>query len=139
MEFEKTLSYLFLQSANIYRVKLEREMNKIGLHYGQVFVLISLWKNDGQSQSELSKELILSPPTINKMVKSLAGGGFVESRQSDKDNRIMRVFLTKKGRESNESVGEIFESIQSDFFAALTETERLMFMQLCEKLKESRL
>ena len=112
-------------------------MNKIGLHYGQVFVLISLWKNDGQSQSELAKELILSPPTINKMVKSLSGGGFVESRQSDKDNRIMHVFLTKKGRESNESVVEIFESIQSDFFAALTETERLMFTQLCEKLKES--
>jgi DNA-binding MarR family transcriptional regulator len=135
MDFEKTLSYLFLQNANIFRVKLEREMNKIGLHYGQVFILISLWKNDGQSQTDLAKDLILSPPTINKMVKNLAENKFIESRQSEKDNRVMHVFLTEKGREAEESFSELFQTLQQDFFVSLTETEQLIFLQLCEKLK----
>lgn len=135
MDFEKTLSYLFLQNANIYRVKLEREMNKIGLHYGQVFILISLWKNDGQSQTDLAKDLILSPPTINKMVKNLAENKFIESRQSEKDNRVMHVFLTEKGRDAEESFSELFQTLQQDFFVSLTETEQLIFLQLCEKLK----
>ena len=135
MEFEKTPGYLFLQTSTIFRVKLEREMNKIGLHYGQVFVLVSLWKNDGQSQTELAKELRLSAPTINKMVKNLAENKFVKSTQSEKDNRVMRVFLTKEGREAEESFSKLFRAMQEDFFVSLTETERLIFLQLCEKLK----
>jgi DNA-binding MarR family transcriptional regulator len=137
MEFEKTLGYLFLQTSNNYRVRLEREMNKIGLHYGQVFVLISLWKNDGQSQADLAKELLLSAPTINKMVKNLVENKFVASSQSEKDNRVMRVFLTPRGRDAEESFSQLFQALQEEFFTALTNTEQLMFLQLCEKLKEN--
>lgn len=137
MDFEKTLGYLFLQTSNNYRVRLEREMNKIGLHYGQVFVLISLWKNDGQSQAELATELLLSAPTINKMVKSLVENKFVKSSQSEKDNRVMSVFLTEKGREAHSSFSELFHALEQEFFASLTATEQLMFLQLCEKLREN--
>jgi DNA-binding MarR family transcriptional regulator len=137
MEFEKTPGYLFLQTSNNYRVRLEREMNKIGLHYGQVFVLISLWQNDGQSQAELAKELLLSAPTINKMVKNLAENKFVEFSQSEKDNRVMSVFLTGKGREAEASFSELFHALEEKFFTPLTATEQLMFLQLCEKLKEN--
>jgi DNA-binding MarR family transcriptional regulator len=137
MEFETTPGYLFLQTSNIFRVRLEREMNKIGLHYGQVFVLVSLWKNDGQSQAELAKELRLSAPTINKMVKNLAENKFVKSTQSEKDNRVMPVFLTKEGRETEDAFAELFRALQEDFFASLTKTEQLIFLQLCEKLKEN--
>ncbi len=136
MEFEKTVSYLFLQTANIYRVKFEREMNKINLHYGQVFILISLWKTDGQSQTELAGNLILSPPTISKMVKNLSENDFVQIVQSEKDNRVTRVFLTSKGRDAETSFLELFQELERDFFAGLTETERLIFLQLCEKIKE---
>src|SRR4026208_2501114 len=112
MDFEKSLSYLFLQTANVFRVKLEREMNKIGLHYGQVFILISLCKTDGQSQRQLAKDLLLSAPTVNKRVKKLAENKFVECSQSPIDNRAMLVFLTDKGREAQGAFAELFHALQ---------------------------
>jgi len=97
MDFENSVTYILTQLAIAYRSYLERAMSEIGLHSGQIFVLISLWKNDGQSQIDLVKNLKLSAPTINKMVKSLTAGGFTECRKCPADGRLMRVFVTDKG------------------------------------------
>lgn len=130
-----TLGFSFLQIANNYRNLLEKEMNKYELHYGQITVLSLLWENDGLSQKELSIRLSLSQPTINKMVKSLAQNDFVSCNQCQKDGRIMRVFLTQKGREAENLVTEASQLLQTDFFSSLTETEQLIFKQICDKLR----
>ena len=71
MKIDNTLNFLFSETTNLFWVKLEQSMREIGLHSGQIFVLISLWNEDGKAQIELSQILNLSPPTINKMIKSL--------------------------------------------------------------------
>lgn len=134
MKIESNIGYTFLQTSNNYRRLLESEMIKIGLHYAQVSVLNLLWENNGMSQKRLSLKLDLSQPTINKMVKSLLHNGFVSCSQCERDGRKMRVYLTDKGRDIETDVTAAIESVQTDFFAALTETERLILKQVLEKL-----
>lgn len=124
-----------MQLANNFRYNFDSAMNELNLHGGQVFILVSLWKNDGQNQIELAANLKLSAPTINKMVKSLTGGGFVECKKCEKDGRMMRVYLTPKGIEHRISVEERCAKFENDFFSNLTETERLILTQVFEKLK----
>ena len=137
MKFEKSLGYVFLQTSNNYRNALEKTMNEIDLHYGQIAVLSMLWDKDARSQIALAKGLKVSQVTINKMVKSLAQKNFVSCRQCEKDGRKMRVYLTVKGRETEQRVVEKTNLLQTEFFLSLTETEQLIFKQLCDKLGES--
>jgi DNA-binding MarR family transcriptional regulator len=137
INFEKSTTYVLTQLAIAYRACLERAMNEIGLHSGQVFVLISLWRTNGQSQIDLVKNLNLTAPTVNKMVKSLMSKGFVECQKCGNDGRIMRVFLTDKGIECQSSVSEQWNKIESQSYSNLTDTEKLVLSQLFAKLKEN--
>lgn len=135
MDFEKSTTYILTQLATAYRNYLERAMNAIGLHSGQIFVLISLWKTDGQSQVELVKNLALTAPTVNKMVKSLVNSGFIECRKCSSDGRLMRVFLTPKGIECQSLAARQWSEIETQSYSNLTETEKLVLSQLFLKLK----
>ena len=112
-------------------------MNVLGLHSGQLFVLINLWENDGQSQIDLAKNLNLTPPTINKMVGSLQRNGFVQCRKCENDGRSVRLFLTEKGFQSKILVEEKWVEIEAFSFANLTDTEKLMLFQLFNKVKDN--
>ena len=69
--FEDTVSFLLAKVTTAFRNSLERHMGAIGLHGGQIFVLLELWKQDGLRQIDLAKRLNLSAPTVNKMLKGL--------------------------------------------------------------------
>lgn len=135
MNTENSLTYLFTQVSTAYRNRLQKQMNVINLHSGQIFILFSLWEKDGQSQIELVKDLNLTPPTIYKMVDSLMRNGFVTSEKCGADGRLMRVYLTDKGRQSKEAVEAQLLLLEADFFSGLNETEKLILMQILSKLK----
>lgn len=137
MSVENSLSYLLTNTANAFRTNLESAMNEIGLHSGQVFVLISLWQNDGQNQINLAHNLNLAPPTVNKMVKSLLDKGFVTCLKCENDGRMMRVYLTGKGRDCKDLVINQWQKHEETSFANLTETEKLVLSQLLLKMKEN--
>ncbi len=137
IDIENTITFLLTPISNAYWANLEKAMNEIKLHSGQVFVLISLWKQDGQSQIELSKNLNLAPPTVNKMVKNLVKSGFVRSQRGEKDTRIVRVFLTDKGYEIRSLIEERWLKLETRTLLDFTETEKLILFQLFGKLKEN--
>ena len=135
MTFEADLIFSITQFANAFRDALDKSLRAFGLYGGQIYILISLWEKDGQTQIALAKRLNLSPPTIHKMLKSLAANGFIHSRQCEEDARQMRVYLTIKGGEIRPSVEKLWIAVEAKTFASLTETEKLIFRQLLEKLK----
>jgi len=137
MDFENSPTYTMTQLALAYRSSLEKSMNEIGLHSGQIFILIALWKADGQSQIDLVKNLNVAPPTVNKMIKNLSAKDFVESRKCGTDGRIMRVFLTDKGRQYQSLVAEQWRKLEAQSFINLTEIEKLILLQLFGKLKDN--
>ncbi len=134
MNIENSLTYLLTQISIAYRNYLQKAMNEIGLHGGQIFVLITLWNDDGQSQVDLVRGLNLSPPTINKMIGSLERNGFVESRKCGVDGRMMRVHLTEKGINVKSSVEAQWLKLEEQSFLGLNETEKLILQQIFGKL-----
>ncbi len=137
MDFENSVTFSLTKVTNSFKDKLDKYLKEIGLHGGQVFILFSLWQEDGQSQITLAQRVGLSAPTINKMVNSLSGNGFVECRKCEKDGRLIRVYLTQKGSDCRGAVQEQWEKMESVFFSKLTETEKLIFRQILEKMQET--
>ena len=137
MDIENSLTYLFTQMSTAHQNMLQKVMNEIGLQRGQVFVLVSLWKNNGQSQIDLANQLNVTAPTINKMVASLIKNGFVECYKCIEDGRMMRVYLTEKSVQIKSAVEEQWLKFESQSFSFLTETEKLILFQLFGKIKEN--
>jgi len=137
MNFNETLPFLFTQISTFYKVEIEKQLNEFNLHAGQIFILFELWKNDGISQIELSGNLKLSPPTINKMVKSLMNNGFVITVVNPNDGRVTQVYLTPQGVAIRPQVEEKWRKLEEKLVANLTATEQLVLSQLFGKLVEN--
>src|SRR6476661_2839396 len=98
IKFEETVSFRLAKVTTAFRNSLERHMGRIGLHGGQIFVLLELWKQDGLRQIDIASRLSLSAPTVNKMLKGLIEVNLVTRSRTEDDARSTRIFLTKKGQ-----------------------------------------
>ena len=79
-------------------------MSSIGLHGGQIFLLVELWKEDGLRQIDLAKRLSLAAPTVHKMLKGLIEINLITCSRQDADARSTRVFLTDLGYRMRDEV-----------------------------------
>ena len=136
-ETTNTVTYVLTPISNSYWLLLERGMQKVNLHSGQVFVLLALLKTDGQSQIELSKYLNLAAPTVNKMIKSLLRKGFVRTEKDISDGRIVKIFITPEGLNCQEHIELQWQEIERKLLLNFTETEKLILFQLLDKLKNN--
>lgn len=137
MHFNETLPYLLAQISTYFKVQIEKQLKEFNLHSGQIFILFELWKTDGLSQIDLSANLKVSPPTINKMVKSLKKNGFVACAVCATDGRIMRVYLTPQGVAIRPKVEEMWSKLEIGLVENLTVTEQLVLSQLFIKINET--
>ncbi len=135
IRFEETVSYLLARVATAFRTSLERRMGEIGLHGGQVFVLLELWKTDGLRQVDLASRLNLAAPTVNKMIKGLIEIDLVSRSRLDDDARSTRIYLTPAGRAMREQVEAQWLELEETCLSGLTEAERLVMFELLSKLR----
>jgi DNA-binding MarR family transcriptional regulator len=135
INFEETILFSLHRISTTFKVLLEKSLQEVDLHSGQVFVLFELWKKDGQSQIEIANSLKISAPTVHHMVKSLAEKGFVSCQQSPDDARRIVVFLTSKGIQVRPQIEDCWEKIEKNLLVNFTDTEKLILDQLFGKLK----
>jgi MarR family transcriptional regulator, organic hydroperoxide resistance regulator len=74
-------------------------LEKMGLTYTQYIAIIALWEEDNQSVQSLGKKLFLESNTMTPMLKKLEAMGLLERRRDSANERLVRVTLTKKGRD----------------------------------------
>lgn len=135
MRFEDTVIYQFAQLSTAQRVRLDKALQPIGLYGGQIFVLMTLWDSDGLSQAELAERLNVSPPAVNKMVKSLVEADLVKTRKSESDARITNVVLTELGKQTRENAEAIWKECDDRFCENLTKGESGLLFELLIKLR----
>jgi MarR family transcriptional regulator, organic hydroperoxide resistance regulator len=73
----------------------EREM---GISAGTWFTLALLAREDGMSQGELSHRFEIDPSRVTRLAKRLERGGLLRRERDSEDARVVRMYLTEKGR-----------------------------------------
>ena len=73
-------------------------LDKLGLTYVQYLVMVALADRDEQTVSELGDQLFLESNTLTPLLKRLEAAGMVTRTRDLKDERVVRVRLTDKGR-----------------------------------------
>ncbi|MBR0534585.1 MAG: MarR family transcriptional regulator [Bacteroidales bacterium] len=84
-----------------------------GLTYPQYLVLLVLWEKDSQPVNDIAKRLQLETNTVTPLLKRMEAEGILTRTQGKKDARQMIVKLTKKGRELQDKLSEVPETVGS--------------------------
>ena len=79
---------------NVYGPLLE----PLGITYPQYVTLLVLWETDAISVKQLGERLSLDSATLTPLLKRLELHKLVERRRDSRDERVVRIHLTDKGR-----------------------------------------
>lgn len=134
MDLKDSVSYLLAKLTTAHRNLLEKSVVEIGLHSGQVFVLLELWQKDGLRQVDIAERLNLAPPTVNKMLGGMLEADLVTRERYEDDARSTRIFLTEKGVSIRKDLEEKWAEIEEQTLLGLTDTEAIVLKQLLAKL-----
>ena len=88
-------------------------LSQYGLTYPQYLVLLVLWEKDSQPVNDIAKRLMLETNTVTPLLKRMEAEGILTRTQGKKDARQMIVKLTRKGRELQEKLTEVPETVGS--------------------------
>jgi MarR family transcriptional regulator, organic hydroperoxide resistance regulator len=77
-------------------------LEELGLTYTQYIAIVSLWEEDNQTVGGLGEKLFLESNTLTPILKKLEAMGYLERQRDPKDERQVRVRLTKNGRRLGE-------------------------------------
>ena len=82
-------------------------LSEHGLTYPQYLVLLVLWEKDAQPVNDIAKRLYLETNTVTPLIQRMEKGGILTRTKGTKDARQMIVTLTKKGKQLQDKLTEV--------------------------------
>jgi len=97
-------------------------------------VLFALFSRDGESAGELSVRLGVPKSTMTGVITALEDSGIVETRPDERDHRVKRLWLTRRGRSLEPRCRQLTEQLAVIFAGDLSVDEIETFQRLLEGL-----
>jgi DNA-binding MarR family transcriptional regulator len=133
----ESLDRLFAQVCRLKHARVHTLFEAFGLYRGQPRMLRALWKEEGLTHTELSRQLRVQPATITKMIQRMEKAGFVERRHDPDDQRVSRVYLTESGQAVREGVQQVWRRLEEEAFAGFTEEEGVLLRQFFLRMRDN--
>ena len=87
--------------------KYKPYLDAVGLTYTQYIAMMVMWEHKEISVKEIGEFLYLDSGTLTPVLKTLEKKGLITRRRSEKDERILRVSITKEGEALKEQAADI--------------------------------
>jgi len=114
MQYNELLFGLFNNLKTLYKKNLKLP----NISFQQILA-ISMIENSGVEMSHFSKKLGIDNSTATRLIDGLENKKLVKRKRNALDNRVFKVFLTKRGERVNDSIEfqleEIGFSIEKQF------------------------
>lgn len=109
----KHISYLY----RIQQSYLTNETMDYDIGGGQVSFVFTLFRFPGSSQEEVAKHLDLDKTTVARALYKMEENQIIKRIKDNKDQRILRLYLTDKGM----LLMDALESITKEWYSMITE------------------
>ena len=132
-----SIDLLLGQVCKLHYHRVHALLERLGLYRGQPHMLKILWERDGSTQTELAERLHVQPSTVTKMVQRMEKAGFVERRPDPEDQRVSRVYLTDAGRAVQETVKQVWRTMEEETLQGFTLEERELLRGFLSRMREN--
>ncbi|MNW05674.1 transcriptional regulator SlyA [compost metagenome] len=86
---------------------------------------------------QIREHLKCEPPTVTNMVKSLEQNGFIYRKRDEQDARVMRIFLTDRGKELEKPVEVKWKQQQEKLLKSVSPEDRILLRQLLKQMESN--
>jgi DNA-binding MarR family transcriptional regulator len=117
------LGYLLRQAAAVHRLRMERALTDLGVTPAQFSVLTMLAAYPGQSNADIARLSLLTPPTVTVIVSNLEAMGAISKKNHAVHGRILQIDLTKEGITLLARCRQRVQLLESSLEAGLSESE----------------
>ena len=125
---------LWTRASKLTRVAADQAMGRYAVRVGQNLVLEVLWDDDGLTPGELAERLHLATPTVVKSATRMEAAGLLERRPHERDARLVRLWLTERGRAVRIDVERARDELELRVTAPLTADERVQLRSALAKI-----
>ncbi len=141
MELEKIISYQVNRCAFVLRQTFFDFMRGRGIEFTpeEGIILLQLWEEDRQTQSELGRYVYKGPSTLSRQLDSLVAKGFVFREICAEDRRKTYVCLTEEGKAAKDYLLKHAEEFIGLICDGVTEKELSAAMKTLSKIRENAL
>ena len=121
----------------LHRYAISSSLSGIKLYRGQPEILEYLNEHGDCSQKELADFLGVSTASIATSLKRMSKSGLIEKTSDEKDRRINRLRLTKKGNEVRLAGRSECERIDKVMFSGFSDEEIAAFSDMLSKIADN--
>ncbi|MCI8796721.1 MAG: MarR family transcriptional regulator, partial [Dorea sp.] len=89
------------------------------------------------SQRSLADKIGIKPPSMTVALRKLEERGYIRKEQDEKDQRIVLIRLSEKGRECIESLKGIMSDMEEVLYQGITPEEMMLFRRLVLEMREN--
>lgn len=114
----------FMLLGRLQRQQMHRAFAKQLMHPGQAVCIAVLAHRGEMAQSELAEALVLSRPSVTRLLQRMERGGLVHRRTDESDQRQTLVELTPTGRELQHRMYEASADFATGTLARLSADDR---------------
>lgn len=132
-----TLHGSLIRLNKIHRKMAKREFQKVDLTEGKPRLLDFIINNPGCSQREIATCCKIEPATATSILSAMEKEELIYRERNPQDKRILNVFLTKKGIESQSKVEKVFLELDEICFEGFSDEERINAINILNKLYEN--
>ncbi len=133
----ETLDSLLSQVCHLHHFRVFELLEAMGLYRGQPRVLHALWEQEGLTHRDLAERVQNTPATVTKMIQRMEKAGFIQCRPDPADQRVSRVYLTDAGRAIQAKVQAVWQQMEAESFAGLTQKERALLRRCLLQIRQN--
>lgn len=82
-------------------------LDKLNLTYTQYMVMLYLWEHGKSNVKEIGEALMLESSTLTPLLKKLEAKRYISRKRNVKDERILKISLTKNGQRLKDEAVDI--------------------------------
>lgn len=110
-----------------------KELEEYGITWPQFHLLKLVKDSKGMSVTELGDTMIVTPPTVSRMIEGLCAKGLLTKAKNSKDRRIAHVQATPEGKALVQKVVSLQRHLMHEVFEAFQEEEIEVLVELFKK------
>ena len=112
------------RTAKVLRGTVATVLARFGCQPPQNLVLDALARSDGLTPGDLAKLMGSSGPTAVKMAQRMEANGLVVRRRDDPDERLVRIYLTERGRDLQVPIAAAVDEVADTAFKGLAQRDK---------------
>ena len=115
-------------------VLLDKKLKPYSISHGQISLFITIYQQEGISQSELCHIFNLDKGGMTRSIQKLVKADLVEKRPDQKDKRRKKLYPTEKGKEFFPQLSAILKEVEKKVRENLSEQEIENLLQTMKKI-----